>query len=120
MVNSVLSRIAAMADSAHHQLPNAAMIRAARALLAIDQSKLAVLVGVTMKTISLIENAADGGKIDGRRRKVVERIQHRLEDEFDIEFVFSNERTGYFGVLMRKAGYQAAGATSRRYRSQAP
>jgi DNA-binding XRE family transcriptional regulator len=91
-----------MANSAHYQLPNAAMIRAARALLAVDQSKLALLVGVTVKTISMIENSASGGKVDERRRKVVERIRRRLEDEFNIEFLFSAGRTG-FGVRMRKA-----------------
>jgi transcriptional regulator with XRE-family HTH domain len=77
------------------------MIRAARALLGIDQAKLAVLAGVTVKTISLIENAADGGNIDGRRRKIVERIRQRLEDEFDVEFL--DECKG-FGVKVRRAG----------------
>lgn len=77
------------------------MIRAARSLLAIDQSKLAMLAGVTVKTISLIENAAGRGKVDGRRRKIVERIRQRLEDEFEVEFLFSDERTG-FGVRIKK------------------
>jgi transcriptional regulator with XRE-family HTH domain len=92
-----------MSSSAHRELPKAAMIRAARSLLGIDQAKLAMLAGVTVKTISLIENAADGGSVDGRRRKIVERIRQRLEDEFDIEFVFPDERTG-FGVRIRSAG----------------
>lgn len=60
------------------------------------------MAGVTVKTTSLIENAADAGSVDGRRRKI-ERIRQRLEDEFDIEFVFPDERTG-FGVLIKKAG----------------
>ena len=90
-----------MPSTSHRQLPKAAMIRAARALLGFDQAKLAVLAGVTVKTISLIENAADGGNIDGRRRKIVERIRQRLEDEFDVEF--ADGRKG-FGVKIRRAG----------------
>lgn len=83
------------------QLPQAAMIRAARSLLGIDQAHLAVLVGVTVKTISMIENTADERKIDGRRRKIVERIGQRLREEFDIEFVFPDSRNG-IGVQIRK------------------
>ena len=41
---------------AHPELPTAAMIRAARSLLGIEQARLAMLVGVTVKTISMIEN----------------------------------------------------------------
>jgi DNA-binding XRE family transcriptional regulator len=85
------------------ELPTAAMIRAARGLLGIDQARLAMLVGVTAKTISAIENTGDGEMVDGRRRNIVRRIRQRLEDEFDIEFVFPDERKG-FGVLIRKEG----------------
>ncbi len=92
-----------MPRSPHRELPTAAMIRAARSLLGIDQAKLAMLVRVTVKTISLIENADDGGNVDGRRRKIVERIRQRLEDDFDIEFVFPNERKA-LGVLIRSDG----------------
>jgi transcriptional regulator with XRE-family HTH domain len=87
---------------AHPELPTAAMIRAARSLLGIEQARLAMLVGVTVKTISMIENTADGGKVDGRRRNIVLRIRQRLEDEFDIEFLFPDERTAG-GVGIRKA-----------------
>ena len=62
----------------------------------------AMLVGVTVKTISMIENTADGGKVDGRRRNIVLRIRQRLEDEFDIEFLFPDEWTAG-GVRIRKA-----------------
>lgn len=77
------------------------MIRAARSLLGIDQAKLAVLAGVTVKTISMIENASDGGNVDGRRRKIVERIRQRLEREFNVEFVFPGKS---YGVLIKRAG----------------
>jgi DNA-binding XRE family transcriptional regulator len=87
-------------SNAPSELPTAAMIRAARGLLGIDQARLAMLVGVTAKTISAIENTADGEMGDGRRRNIVRRIRQRLEDEFDIEFVFPDERKG-FGVLIR-------------------
>jgi DNA-binding XRE family transcriptional regulator len=88
--------------NSYPQLPSAAMIRAARSLLAINQARLAVLAGVTVKTISLIENAAEEGRVDGRRRKIVERIRQRLEDDFAIEFLFTNERTGV-GVRIGRA-----------------
>ena len=79
------------------------MIRAARSLLGIDQAHLAMLAGVTVKTISKIENAPDERRIDGRRRKILERIRQRLQHEFDIEFVFPDARNG-IGVLIRKPG----------------
>lgn len=90
-------------SSARLELPTAAMIRAARGLLGINQARLAMLVGITAKTISMIENTGDGEMVDGRRRNIVRRIRQRLEDEFDIEFVFPDERNG-FGVLIRKGG----------------
>jgi transcriptional regulator with XRE-family HTH domain len=103
-----------MSRNAQRELPKAAMIRAARALLGIDQAKLALLSGVTVKTISLIENAADGEDVDGRRRNIVERIRQRLEQEFDVEFVFPDGNG--FGVLIKRPVRPRA-RTARRGRS---
>ena len=76
------------------------MIRAARALLGLDQSHLAVLAGVSKKTIAVVESASPS-IVDPRRRAVLEKIRRRLETEFDIEFIFADESTGE-GVRIRK------------------
>jgi DNA-binding XRE family transcriptional regulator len=77
------------------------MIRAARALLGLEQAHLAVLAGVTRKTISLIETDTPS-RVDSRRRAVLETVRRRLEDEFHIEFIFDDAKGGE-GVRKRKA-----------------
>jgi DNA-binding XRE family transcriptional regulator len=74
--------------------PTGAMIRAARGLLGKELNSLAELVGVSPKTISLIEKTVHQDKIDLRRRRIVESIQQRLEDDFCIEFIFADENGG--------------------------
>ena len=76
------------------------MIKAARALLGLDQSHLAVLVGVSKKTIAVVENATPV-RVHARRRAVLEKIRQGLEIEFGIEFIFADESTGE-GVRIRE------------------
>jgi len=71
------------------------MIRSARALAGMDQSRLATLAGVDRRTIVTIENAqASTGKVDARRRAVLERIRKVFED-CGIRFSFANEGVGW-------------------------
>jgi DNA-binding XRE family transcriptional regulator len=91
-----------MPGGAGGKLPTGAMIRAARGLLGRELSSLAELVGVSPKTVSLIEKTAPQEKIDLRRRRILERIQQRLEDDFCIEFIFADENGGD-GVRIGKA-----------------
>ena len=71
------------------------MIRAARALAGMDQSRLATLANVDRRTIVTIENAgASTRKVDARRRAVLERIRKVFED-CGIRFTFSNEGVGW-------------------------
>jgi DNA-binding XRE family transcriptional regulator len=69
------------------------MIRAARALIGLEQAHLAVLAGVTRKTISLIETETPS-KVDARRRAVLETVRLRLENEFHIQFIFADAKGG--------------------------
>lgn len=75
------------------------MIRAARGLLGMEQSKLADLVGVVRRTIIRIE-ADDTEPTNPRRRQVHEAIRDRLEEDYGIRFVYPG-KTGE-GVVMRK------------------
>ena len=78
------------------------MIKAARALIGLEQSHLAVLAGVSKKTIAVVESSLPS-IVDARRRAVLEKIRHRLETEFDLEFIFADESTGA-GLRIRKRG----------------
>jgi hypothetical protein len=68
------------------------MIRAARALLKLDQGQLAAAAGVSRKTIVVVENTA-AANIDARRRTVLEAVRRALE-ESGIIFIFANETAG--------------------------
>ena len=71
------------------------MIRAARALARMDQSHLAALAGVDRRTIVSVENArVPSGKVDARRRAVLEKIRKGLED-YGIQFTFADEGVGW-------------------------
>jgi DNA-binding XRE family transcriptional regulator len=81
------------------EIPSARMIRAARALLGLEQSQLAEIVGVARRTIIRIE-ADDTEPTNPRRREIHEAIRDRLEEKYGIRFVYPGKTGG--GVIMRK------------------
>lgn len=76
------------------------LIRAARALLGYDQEMLAEKVGISRKTIALIETMKSS-PVDPRRRRVLEELKKKMEDELHVEFIFVSEKTGE-GVRIRR------------------
>jgi DNA-binding XRE family transcriptional regulator len=76
------------------------LIRAARALLSFDQQELADKVGISRKTIALIE-IMKPGPMDPRRRRILEKLQRTMEDELLVEFTFAGEESGE-GVRIRR------------------
>lgn len=76
------------------------LIRAARALLGYDQETLAEKAGISRKTIALIETMKPG-PIDPRRRRVLEDLRQKMEDELHVEFIFAGDKTGE-GVRIRR------------------
>jgi transcriptional regulator with XRE-family HTH domain len=76
------------------------LIKAARALLKVDQAELARRTGISRKTISLIEIATKD-PTDARRRKMLADLRQKMEDELDLEFIFESDLTGE-GVRLRK------------------
>lgn len=76
------------------------LVRAARALLGLDQEALAEKVGISRKTIALIETMKPG-PVDPRRRRMLEGLRRKLEEDLDVEFVFSDEESGE-GVRLRR------------------
>ena len=76
------------------------LIRAARALLGYDQATLAAKTGISTKTIGLIETM-DAVPTDARRRRVLEELRTKMEDELHVEFVFAGPKTGE-GVRLRR------------------
>lgn len=76
------------------------LIRAARALLGFDQEELAAKVGISRKTIALIETMKPGS-LDPRRRKILEELRRRMEDDLMVEFIFAGETSGE-GVRLRR------------------
>jgi transcriptional regulator with XRE-family HTH domain len=76
------------------------LIKAARALLKVDQAELARRTGISRKTISLIEIATKD-PTDARRRKMLADLRQKMEDELDLEFIFESDVTGE-GVRLRK------------------
>lgn len=90
-----------MVDDSDADLLTPTLIRAARALLGFDQLKLSGKVGISRKTIALIE-IMKPGPMDPRRRRMLVQLRRKLEDDLDVEFVFANEKTGE-GVRLRKA-----------------
>lgn len=77
------------------------LIRAARALLGFDQAQLSEKVGISKKTIALIETMK-AGPIDPRRRRILEELRTKMEDELGVEFVFASTKSGE-GVRLRQA-----------------
>jgi transcriptional regulator with XRE-family HTH domain len=76
------------------------LIKAARALIKVDQAGLADLTGISRKTISLIE-IAKNEPTDPRRRKMLAELQRTMEDELGLEFIFASDSAGE-GVRLRK------------------
>ena len=76
------------------------LIRAARALLGYDQATLAEKTGISRKTIGLIETA-ESAPVDARRRRILEELRTKMEDELNVEFVFAGTKTGE-GVRLRR------------------
>jgi DNA-binding XRE family transcriptional regulator len=76
------------------------LIRAARALLGYDQEALAEKAGISRKTVALIETMKPG-PIDPRRRRILENLRRKMEDDLHVEFVFAGEKTGE-GVRIRR------------------
>jgi len=69
------------------------MIKEARELVGLDQRRLAMLAGVSRKTVVTVEVALPD-KVDARRRAVLERIRQVLEREFGLEFEFDDSEGG--------------------------
>jgi len=77
------------------------LIRAARALLHMDQVGLAESSGISRKTISLIE--ADDTRPDHPKRlEVLRNLQNHLEQKCGVEFTFASQRSGE-GVQLKRA-----------------
>lgn len=77
------------------------LIRAARVLLRYDQETLADKIGISKKTLSLIETM-EGEPTDPRRRRVLEEMKRKMETDLNVEFVFASDRSGE-GVRIRRA-----------------
>ncbi|TXG96353.1 MAG: hypothetical protein E6R08_09690 [Nevskiaceae bacterium] len=77
------------------------LIRAARALLHLDQMGLAESSGISRKTISLIE-ADDSPPEHPKRLAVLENLRKHLEEECGVEFTFASQRCGE-GVQLKRA-----------------
>jgi DNA-binding XRE family transcriptional regulator len=75
------------------------LVRAARALLGYDQATLAAKTGISKKTIGLIETM-ESVPTDVRRRRVLEELRAKLEDELKVEFIFASAKSGE-GVRIR-------------------
>lgn len=82
------------------ELLTPSLIRAARALLGYDQEALAERLGISRKTLALIETMKPG-PVDPRRRRVLEEMRAKMEDEMHVEFVFAGKSTGE-GVRLRR------------------
>ena len=80
--------------------PAPRLIRAARALVGINQATLAEMAGVAQKTIAKIETD-ESDRMDPRRLKVLQQLQRVLEDSYGVEFFAASEHSGE-GVRFRK------------------
>jgi transcriptional regulator with XRE-family HTH domain len=87
-------------NDASERVLTPSLIKAARALLKVDQAGLADLTGISRKTISLIE-ITKNDPTDPRRRKMLAELQRTMEEEFGLEFIFAGDSTGE-GVRLRK------------------
>ena len=82
------------------RLPSARMIRAARALLSLEQAELGELVGVDRRTIIRLEGD-EIQPVNPRRTRVLAAIRDALEKEKGIRFVYADKATGE-GVIMKR------------------
>jgi DNA-binding XRE family transcriptional regulator len=82
------------------RIPSARMIRAARALLNLEQAQLGQLVGVDRRTIIRLE-ADEIQPSNPRRTKVLAAIRDVLEKDKGIRFVYADKTTGE-GVIMKR------------------
>jgi DNA-binding XRE family transcriptional regulator len=87
-----------MSDS--ERIPSARMIRAARALLNLEQAELGELVGVDRRTIIRLE-ADEVQPVNPRRTKILAAIRDVLEKDKGIRFVYADKATGV-GVIMKR------------------
>jgi DNA-binding XRE family transcriptional regulator len=86
-------------DDIGSELLTPTLVRAARALLGYDQATLAAKTGISKKTIGLIETM-ESVPTDVRRRRVLEELRAKLEDELKVEFIFASAKSGE-GVRIR-------------------
>jgi predicted transcriptional regulator len=80
--------------------PTPRLIRAARALVGIDQKTLAEKAGVTRLTVQKIESD-ESDRMDPRRLSALQSLQRVLEDKYKIEFFEASENSGE-GLRFRK------------------
>jgi DNA-binding XRE family transcriptional regulator len=73
-------------DSAQSGSISSAQIRAARALLNLEQETLAESAHVSRQTLISVEAAARD-QLDPRRQKSMEKIKRALEENYGIEFL---------------------------------
>jgi transcriptional regulator with XRE-family HTH domain len=89
-----------MDSEPREQVLTPTLIKAARALLGMDQAAFAKAVGISRKTLSWIE-ISDITKLDPRRRETLERIRNVMEESLGFQFVFATETRGE-GVFLRR------------------
>jgi transcriptional regulator with XRE-family HTH domain len=89
-----------MGSEARDEVLTATLIKAARALLGMDQAAFAKAVGISRKTLSWIE-ISDTRKLDPRRRETLRRIREVMEDSLGFQFVFATETRGE-GIFLRR------------------
>ena len=87
-----------MSDS--ERIPSARMIRAARALLNLEQAELGELVGVDRRTIIRLE-ADEIQPVNPRRTKILAAIRDVFEKDKGVRFVYADKTTGE-GVIMKR------------------
>lgn len=73
--------------------PPPRLIRAARAMIGIDQSDLAEQAGVTRQAVIKIEADA-GTHMDPRRLRVLRELQRVFEDNYGVQFLPETEDWG--------------------------
>jgi DNA-binding XRE family transcriptional regulator len=73
--------------------PSTRLIRAARAMVGIDQETLAKQAGVTRKTVVKIE-ADQKETMDPRRLKALSALSRVFEEIYDVEFFAGSDQTG--------------------------
>lgn len=91
----------ARTDCAMAEILTPSLIRAARALLRMDQVGLAASSGISRKTISLIE-ADDTPPDHPKRLQILRNLRRHLEEQCGVEFTFASQRCGE-GVQLKRA-----------------